>query len=326
MTTSLLLPVLLHLLLPSTARAFTRCPECVDKYLAAPPALKNCRDVLQSFNISERVLYTEKPVVLTGFAPAASKAMWQPSTFLERYGTMTMSSLVDPPPEHHESPDDMLINLHVDVTVAEALQRAQSSQASLIVFAMSTLGLPESSPLVTQVLTEDLNGGPAVLSGIASTSGAYSVVSVQGIGSGHSLHSHGEAWLAQLTGKKAWFFLPPEKTELHDEMLKAGNPCKKLQQGHRLAAVGGAACVQEEGDILWFPKKWHHATCVLVAPAGVNIAAGTQIGGDLNAEALQEGGFMESRGPGDRERGPGDRESPRLVPLKPNPESPPQEL
>ena len=71
-------------------------------------------------------------------------------------------------------------------------------------------------------------------------------------------------------GRKAWWFVPPQTRKFHQQKLAKVNACDYLRTG---APTGAVMCVQQPGEIMYFPKDWQHATCMLDE---WNIAVGAQ--------------------------------------------------
>lgn len=77
-------------------------------------------------------------------------------------------------------------------------------------------------------------------------------------GRSHSFHKHGESWLGQVEGRRMWWFLPPSAETPPTKI----NACEYMT-GTAKPPEGALSCVQEPGDIIWFPKDWYHTTCAL---------------------------------------------------------------
>ena len=86
----------------------------------------------------------------------------------------------------------------------------------------------------------------------------FEVFSAIGSGNYHSIHAHGESWLGQVTGRRVWWFAPPNTSPKPDRV----DACKYLTGEHEPPA-GAQTTVQNPGEIIWFPKGWLHATCAL---------------------------------------------------------------
>jgi 2-polyprenyl-3-methyl-5-hydroxy-6-metoxy-1,4-benzoquinol methylase len=102
----------------------------------------------------------------------------------------------------------------------------------------------------------------------------FEVFSAMAKGKSHSFHRHGESWLGQVEGRRMWWFLPPSSPK-PDRV----NACEYLKKGAQHKPPEGAiSCVQEPGDIIWFPKDWFHATCALDSwTVGVGVQQGPPI-------------------------------------------------
>jgi cyclopropane fatty-acyl-phospholipid synthase-like methyltransferase/SAM-dependent methyltransferase len=85
----------------------------------------------------------------------------------------------------------------------------------------------------------------------------FQVFSMVPKGRSHSFHKHGESWLGQVEGRRAWWFLPPSAAK-----PVRINACNYLN-GTAEPPAGTLTCIQEPGDIVWFPTDWYHATCAL---------------------------------------------------------------
>lgn len=95
------------------------------------------------------------------------------------------------------------------------------------------------------------------LSPFAPSDEHFRVFSAMERGSSHPLHSHGASWLGQVSGSRLWFFLPPgtPKGALGPKV----NGCDYLL-GRAEVPAGATACVQEAGEVVYFPSGWVHAT------------------------------------------------------------------
>ena len=72
-------------------------------------------------------------------------------------------------------------------------------------------------------------------------------------GVGHDAHGH--TWLALMQGKKMWFLGPPNIPRPMDPQCDYDTDIE--------VDYGTYQCVQQEGDIVYFPEMWWHATCNL---------------------------------------------------------------
>lgn len=106
-------------------------------------------------------------------------------------------------------------------------------------------------------------------------------------GTGHGMHRHKAAWLAQIAGRKVWWVAPPQPAEGSNE---AGHPsfplknlseeegrwpCAWLLQEGLVPASGPQVrrCVQHPGQVMVLPADWWHMTCSL---DDLNLAIGGQ--------------------------------------------------
>lgn len=125
-------------------------------------------------------------------------------------------------------------------------------------------------------------GVPAGIPGLAR-----SVFAMDGLATGHGMHKHGEAWLAQVSGRKVWWLAPPAQADAnhipgirqpfpHKEMSEAegGWPCAWLLNNTLAISAGNVhRCVQRPGDVMLVPDGWWHMTCSLDE---FNVAVGGQ--------------------------------------------------
>ena len=92
-------------------------------------------------------------------------------------------------------------------------------------------------------------------------------------GSGVSLHQHTSAWNALVRGRKRWYLLPPltmwGPTDLPTrEWLRTVYPIMR-QRGDPLYE-----CAQEEGEVIYVPGDWYHATLNVEPSIGIAIELG----------------------------------------------------
>mmetsp|Transcript_337 Transcript_337/g.717 ORF Transcript_337/g.717 Transcript_337/m.717 type:complete len:694 (-) Transcript_337:28-2109(-) len=86
----------------------------------------------------------------------------------------------------------------------------------------------------------------------------FRVFSAMEQGSSHPFHFHDAAWLGQVSGSRLWYFLPPDTPKVKPKV----NGCEYLY-GRVPLPSGTTACVQEAGEVMYFPSKWLHSTCAL---------------------------------------------------------------
>jgi len=118
---------------------------------------------------------------------------------------------------------------------------------------------------------------------------SWQVFAMDGAASGHGMHRHGEAWLAQVAGRKVWWVAPPAASHGQEQVpsarpmfpykalsaVEGGWPCAWLLQESLVPKVHGLVrrCVQNPGEVVVLPAGWWHATCSLDA---FNVAVGGQ--------------------------------------------------
>jgi cyclopropane fatty-acyl-phospholipid synthase-like methyltransferase len=85
----------------------------------------------------------------------------------------------------------------------------------------------------------------------------FEVFSAVGRLKSHPFHKHGESWLGQVEGRRMWWFLPPSAPK-----PERANACLYMT-GEVPLPPGAVSCVQNPGEVVWFPKDWYHATCAL---------------------------------------------------------------
>ena len=82
-------------------------------------------------------------------------------------------------------------------------------------------------------------------------------------------HAHGAAWRAQAFGRTKWYLLPPNA--YFGPVY--GNMVEFLERGERLP-VPPLEVVQEEGEVLFVPEKWLHATLNLQFTLALSVPVG----------------------------------------------------
>jgi len=93
-----------------------------------------------------------------------------------------------------------------------------------------------------------------------SNGNGFQVFSAMEKGSSHPFHSHDAAWLGQISGSRLWYFLHPDtpKSIIGEKV----NGCEYLL-GRVPLPKGATTCIQNTGEVMYFPPKWIHATCAL---------------------------------------------------------------
>jgi hypothetical protein len=98
-----------------------------------------------------------------------------------------------------------------------------------------------------------------------------------GTGSGVYFHSHGGTWRALAYGRTKWYLFPPDSA--------FGATFGRMQDWleHRSASGRGRPqlgvmqpleIIQEEGELLFIPEMWHHATLNLQRAVGIAYECG----------------------------------------------------
>lgn len=87
---------------------------------------------------------------------------------------------------------------------------------------------------------------------------SFHVFSLMVKGSYHGFHKHDEAHIQQVHGRKMWWLLPPETPTPPKD-----NPCTFLNRNSRIPNGKLLMILQEEGDTMFIPPNWWHATCAL---------------------------------------------------------------
>jgi len=87
---------------------------------------------------------------------------------------------------------------------------------------------------------------------------------------GIALHAHDRTWGAAISGQKVWYVAPPGQPPVE--------PYRHWEE-NELAAAKLLQCTQEEGDVVYLPDQWWHATFCKQSWA-------LTIGGQGNSEGL----------------------------------------
>lgn len=81
---------------------------------------------------------------------------------------------------------------------------------------------------------------------------------------GSGAHQHNENWISQIVGRKAWILAPPDSAK---GLPEAASPCNLLEASKSGSQLPKDAfvCVIGEGETIYLPDQWWHATCNLDA-------------------------------------------------------------
>lgn len=104
-----------------------------------------------------------------------------------------------------------------------------------------------------------------------SPQGMLNQLAVGGSGTGLFFHSHEEAWNAVIRGRKLWVLHSPLALQLRPDLQDRDNPRyghnagtfhREFHRQHRLdpTVAGLYECTVEEGEVLYVPRFWDHAT------------------------------------------------------------------
>lgn len=157
-------------------------------------------------------------------------------------------------------------------TLAEYVEHGDSAK-NLFVFVNEPFpGLPQSLIDLAEDLAKDIQPLPAFA---AKRDELHTILAIDGAGSSHAFHQHAAVWQTQVTGRKAWWLMPPTVPSVDGHESRRtpplvdgkiyGNPnaCEMLFR--RSPPAGAQMCVMEPGDTVILPKSWWHATCGLDA-------------------------------------------------------------
>ena len=112
----------------------------------------------------------------------------------------------------------------------------------------------ENKPFIKDLQINEMYTVPNVVKHI----NGFEVFSALSTDKYHSMHAHGESWLGQVSGRRVWWFLPPDTTPKPERV----DACGYLTGKHK-PPPNAMTCTQNPGQIIWFPKDWFHATCAL---------------------------------------------------------------
>ena len=137
---------------------------------------------------------------------------------------------------------------------------------------MDTLSEKESIPYVFEFCNGDLCPKIESSFGIPDFLKASSMILYLNAGkaaNGVAFHQHWQTWGLLLAGQKTWYVSPPGKTPRHPHRYSDESTLSTLAT----ARGGLLRCLQEEGEIVFLPKDWWHAT---FNKADWNLAIGGQ--------------------------------------------------
>jgi len=124
---------------------------------------------------------------------------------------------------------------------------SEDEHKHLIQFTFDNLGLYEA-------LRSSYLQMPTVLRGIHR----HPAFTLGRNGTGSGGHSHEEAWVAQISGRKVWILAPHQVNVPSMAVL----PCNLLEARHSWPQ-GTLSCEVRPGEVIYVPDDWYHATCNL---------------------------------------------------------------
>jgi hypothetical protein len=236
----------------------------------------------------------KRPVIIAGLgADWPAKTQWKKPSMLERFGSVI--TLLAGPPQDLAMWSGAFTGAKQRMTLGEYLGKFGSVTGTpLYEFAHNPM--PDAEQAATE---QDLIDGdgigffgsaaknlrsdwelPPLLSHFASEyppekkGGAQTTLNIGDHGSGVPPHVHGEAWITSVYGAKKWYLYAPGTvpvTSLPDPLVSLQhwetNILPKLSPAER-----PLECLQEQGETLYFPTGWVHATCNI----GEGVAVGMQ--------------------------------------------------
>ena len=179
------------------------------------------------------------PALLTGASVAALRQAWAEPAFVERFGHFSQSV-------KNEFVRPVSGSLPL-LRTSDYISRIRATQRNLLLFT-NNVEHPDFMGALAPTYKD------AVPEAVAGVDG-FEVFSVGAAGSSHTMHHHGESWLLQVHGRKLWWFMEPGTPA-----PPRFNACSYIRSG---APKGSVTCLQQPGEVMVFPKRWLHATCML---------------------------------------------------------------
>jgi len=201
-----------------------------------------------SFRTAFRKLRQRSPVVIANLTDGWPARRWSLSGFLRAHGGLSaevrMADVgVEDAPIHQKQIRDFLNDPEL---------------RGLILFSFGDWKIHQA--LISDAPT------PAELQGM-SRQPSFSL-GQQGSGSG--FHAHGEAWLAQVRGRKAWMVIDPNADPPFPASPSPSTAgawlCSHLSDNldsFQHASNSSAWCEVQPGQVFYVPGGWRHATCNL---------------------------------------------------------------
>ena len=202
-----------------------------------------------------------RPVVLTRAAEhMPAKQKWTRQAFLKLAGDSALRA--QKLPVRSQSEDQ--------TTLRQYLKEVSEGQHPVPL----SWNVPQNNTLWA-LLERDLSW-PAALSATSQQELASFGLFIGSQRSGTSMHYHRAAWNALLFGRKLWVLTPPARssfrrhqmalTSFHDGWLEE---VRSRAAGNGTNISARRICVQQEGDVIFVPAGWGHATLNLNESVGV---------------------------------------------------------
>eukprot|EP00439_Symbiodinium_sp_Y106_P069532 s1754_g11.t6 len=86
---------------------------------------------------------------------------------------------------------------------------------------------------------------------------AFPILTLGINGTGTSMHKHEETWLLLLSGRKAWWISEKPAANVPATFARR-NPCQHMDSS---TPPGYQFCIQQPGEVVYFPDDAFHATC-----------------------------------------------------------------
>lgn len=180
-----------------------------------------------------------------------------------------------------------LVDHPVEVPFSEYLSVLEATGRNVFLFLRHQA--PERDDVAPSAKEEQRRRFFALLSSAYSAPEGFAdqlrIFAMDGVATGHGMHRHKEAWLAQVAGRKVWWTMPPSASE--EEVNGDGRPvfpykALSYEEGswpcawllrEELAPPSALRCVQQPGEVVVLPSGWWHMTCSLDR---FNVAVGGQ--------------------------------------------------
>ena len=308
----------LYFLLVASCAAVDQCPSAT----SPPPCSSGCAvaDCLDASDLGDDAVRAavdraRRPMLIRGLVPrivgeGSAAAAWTPEALADRWGDFEVVTQSNAVVGLGLSAWDLQAGWGAAVEEVKEPLRSYLGRAASTASG-SANGSAIDGALVPPVLFVNSESHPALLAKVqalpsvamppfsmAADKRHYALLSVGGSAAGLPLHSHGDAWLAQLHGSKSWWFLPPsaDLAALPPALYRAlfvqpASAWASSLLGADDCTGGGGRCPQRcdfgAGDTVVIPRGWHHSTAN--TGGGVGVALGGQrFGGALSPDMYDE--------------------------------------